>query len=326
MAMPARTIELTAPPNVTPFVGVHPTVVRLLADVRQAAPLALPVLIQGPTGAGKELVAQRLHADSGRRGQLVAVNVASLPEALAESELFGSARGAFTDARRDRQGLMEEAAGGTLFLDEAADLPLALQAKLLRVIETGMVRRVGDRSDRAAGFRLVVATQQPVGRLVAESRWRPDFYYRVAGINLEVPALADHPSDIPLLIDHFLRQLDRPSLGLENLGWLASHPWPGNVRELRRAVERAVFLAGPLPVTLDHIEAGVASLRIPSLGERSDRRLEGRTLRDLDRAHITAILEETGGVVARAASILGLSPSQVYRRMQDLGIPTARRR
>jgi DNA-binding NtrC family response regulator len=303
------------------FVGEHPLIRRLLDAVRRAAPLDVPVLIQGPTGVGKELITQRLHSGSGRTGRLVALNVASLPESLAESELFGSARGAFTDAHRDRTGVIEEAAGGTLYLDEAADLSLSLPAKLLRVLETGAVRMVGGARDRQVGFRLVLSTQEPVSSLIREGRWRADFYYRVAGISLDVPALSAHASDIPLLVDHFLTQLGRPVLSLEDIGVLGDYPWPGNVRELRRAVERAAFVAGDRLVTLQDLEDALLMLQVPRQAAPRERRLDSRKLRDLEREHIIMVLQETGGDTHAAAGILGLSRSQVYRRMQGLGIP-----
>jgi DNA-binding NtrC family response regulator len=307
------------------FIGAHPIILRLLDAVRRAARLDIPVLIQGPTGVGKELVAQRLHAESGRSGRLVALNVASLPEALAESELIGSARGAFTDAHRDRTGVVEEAAGGTLYLDEAADLSVGLQAKLLRVLETGAIRMVGGARDRQVGFRLVISTQQPARTLVQTGRWRADFYYRVAGVVLDVPGLIERLSDIPLLLDHFLCLLGRPPLHLEKLGPLAEYPWQGNVRELKRAVERAVFMAGERTITREDIEDALTVLQVPASADRADRRLQPRSLRDLERAHIVAILDETGGNAGAAAVILGLSRSQVYRRMQELGIRPSRR-
>jgi DNA-binding NtrC family response regulator len=308
------------------FVGRHPAMVQLLDLIRRAAKLETPVLIQGPTGAGKELVAERLHACSGRIGRLVALNVASLPDALAESELFGSSRGAFTDAKQDRTGLIEEAAEGTLFLDEAAELSTALQTKLLRVLETGAVRPLGGTRDRRVSFRLVLSTQQPVGILVKDGRWRADFYYRVAGISLDVPALAEHASDIPLLLDHFLGLLGHPPLGLEEAGALAGYPWHGNVRELRRAVERAAFVAGERAVTMEDIHDAVAALQVPGRSNGSERRSQPGSLRDLQRDHITSVLQQTAGNTMAAAAILGLSRSQVYRRMQELGIRPATQR
>jgi DNA-binding NtrC family response regulator len=326
MSAPVRLMAKASPTDeaTCAFVGAHPIVLRLLDAARRAATLDMPVLIQGPTGVGKELIAQRLHAQSGRSGRLVALNVASLPELLAESELFGSARGAFTDAHRDRIGVVEEAAGGTLYLDEAAELSLGLQAKLLRVLESGSVRMVGGTRDRLVAFRLVISTQQPVVSLVREGRWRPDFYYRVAGVSLEVPALAEHTSDIPLLLDHFLSLMGREPLRLKDVGALAEYPWHGNVRELKRAVERAAFVAGDRSVTKEDVNEAVAALQVPKGAEARERRAAPRSLRDLEREHILAVLEETGGNAVAAAVILGLSRSQVYRRMQELGIPRSR--
>jgi DNA-binding NtrC family response regulator len=328
VSAPVRLVE-SAParePAGCPFIGAHPIVLRLLDAVRRAATLDTPILIQGPTGAGKELVAQRLHEYSGRSGRLVALNVASLPDTLAESELFGSARGAFTDAHRDRSGLIEEAAGGTLYLDEAAELSAVVQTKLLRVLETGVVRKVGGIKDRQVRFRLVISTQQPAAALVEAGRWRPDFYYRVAGISLDVPPLADRLSDIPLLVDHFLRLLGQPPLNLKQAGRLGEYPWRGNVRELKRGIERAAFLAGERAVALEDIHEAVAALQFSKLETPQECRSQGRSLRDLQRNHISAVLQETGGDAHSAAVILGLSRSQVYRRMQEMGIgPSAQR-
>lgn len=192
------------------MIGEHPAMHRLRAEIAQAALVDAPVVIEGKTGSGKEVAVELLHQRSGRAGQLVAVNVAALPEQLIESELFGSVRGAFTGAHADRPGLIEGAAEGTLFLDEAAELPLMLQVKLLRALEGGVIRRVGATRDTRIRFRLVLSSQEPPGSLVSAGKWRSDFYYRVAGIHLRVPALAEHVSDVPLLIDHFLAQLGRP--------------------------------------------------------------------------------------------------------------------
>lgn len=327
MSAPVRLVESTPERELGtyPFIGCHPAVLRLLDSIRRAATLDTPVLIQGPTGAGKELVAQRLHGYSGRSGRLVALNVASVPDLLAESELFGSARGAFTDAHKDRTGLIEEAAGGTLYLDEAAELSASLQAKLLRVLETGTVRMVGGTRDRQVRFRLVLSTQLPAGLLVEAGRWRADFYYRVAGICLDVPALTERISDIPLLVDHFLGMVGRPPLGLADAGALADYSWGGNVRELKRSVERAAFAAGDRALTVKDIQEAITAFQVARPNAAAETRMQGRSLRDLQRQHILAVLQETRGDTHAAAAILGLSRSQVYRRMHDLGIGPAQR-
>jgi DNA-binding NtrC family response regulator len=184
---------------------------------------------------------------------------------------------------------------------------------------------VGGTRDRHVRFRLVLSTQEPAGLLVKTGRWRPDFYYRVAGISLDVPALADRVSDIPLLLDHFLALVGRPPLCIGDAGMLAAYPWCGNVRELKRGVERAAFCAGERELTLSDIHEAIAALQVQKMVP-VDCRSHGRSLRDLQREHISAVLQETGGDTHAAAVILGLSRSQVYRRMQELGISPSTRR
>jgi DNA-binding NtrC family response regulator len=184
---------------------------------------------------------------------------------------------------------------------------------------------VGGTRDRLVRFRLVLSTQQPAALLVKSGRWRPDFYYRVAGISLDVPPLTERMSDIPLLVDHFLALLDRPPLRLDEPGILGSYPWHGNVRELKRGVERAAFVAGDRAVTAADIHEAISELQVLRPGSSADSRLQGRSLRDLQRQHISAVLTETRGDTHAAAMILGLSRSQVYRRMQELGIAREQR-
>ncbi len=320
MTSTLRLVGASAPslPEFHGMVGAHPTMIQLFEDIGRAAPLDVPILIQGPTGSGKELVAQALHALSGRGGPLVAVNMGAVPEQLAESELFGSVRGAYTGAVADRKGLVALASRGTLHLDEATELSPGIQLRLLRVLETGRVRALGASVDGAVDFRLVLSTQRPAAALVAAGHWRPDFYYRVAGLTLEVPALAERPTDIPLLVDRFLTLLGRPSLGPTDTELRFQHTWPGNVRELRRVVERAAFAAGELPVTTRHLQEAIERLH-PAAGPTGSTRVR-RSLRELEREHIVETLRESGGSARMAASVLGLSRSQLYRRMQSLKI------
>ena len=311
------------PPAFQGMIGAHPTMVHLFEAIRRAATLEAPVIVEGPTGSGKELVAQALHALSGRRGPLLPINVGTIPEQLAESELFGSVRGAFTGAVTERLGLIAGAADGTLFLDEAAELSETTQIRLLRVLESGLVRPVGGVAGRQVDFRLVLCVQQPAIDLLAAKRWRGDFGYRVAGVSVVVPALRDRPTDVILLVNHWLRLLGHPSLAGGGIDRLSARPWPGHVRELRRAVERAVYLAGREPVTLDLIAEAADSLR-PR--ERPVKAVSASSLAAIEREHIERVLRDCDYRTTAAARLLGLSVGQLYRKYRTLGIEPPRAR
>lgn len=234
------------------FIGSHPMMRDLGRRIRLAAPRKTTVLIEGPTGSGKELVAQALHRLSPRtKNKLVALNCAAIPEALLEAELFGHARGAFTGAVQGRRGRIEAADGGTLFLDEIGEMPTALQAKLLRFLETGELQRIGDNEPVRVDVRIIAATHRPLARLVAEGGFRADLYYRLAVFVIHTPSLEAHREDLDALTEHFLRKLatDSPAKSLTDraLGRLRRHSWPGNVRELEHALERAWILAEDRP-------------------------------------------------------------------------------
>ncbi|HEU5443457.1 MAG TPA: sigma-54 dependent transcriptional regulator, partial [Steroidobacteraceae bacterium] len=216
--------------------------------IRLVAPRSTPVLIEGPTGSGKDVVAQALHRMSPRASRKwVALNCAAIPEALLEAELFGHTRGAFTGAERSRVGRIEAASGGTLFLDEIGEMPLALQAKLLRFLETGEIQRVGENEPVKVDVRIVAATHRPLARLAAEGAFRQDLYYRLAVFLIRMPALAGRTEDIEALTEHFLAKLAgdgaRKCISEEAMAQLVAHAWPGNVRELAHALERAWILA-----------------------------------------------------------------------------------
>jgi DNA-binding NtrC family response regulator len=216
--------------------------------VRLVAARNTPVLIEGPTGSGKELVAEALHRLSTRgRKPFLAINCAAIPEALLEAELFGHTRGAFTGAVQGRTGRIEAANGGTLFLDEIGEMPLALQAKLLRFVECGEIQRVGDNEVVKVDVRIIAATHRQLGRRTQEGTFRADLYYRLAVFLIRTPALADHMEDLTLLVDHFLEKMGRTepvkSIGVGALARLGEHTWPGNVRELEHVLERAAILA-----------------------------------------------------------------------------------
>lgn len=234
------------------LVGNAPCMLEVSRRIRLVAPRSTPVLIEGPTGSGKELVAEALHRLSTRRLKpFVAINCAAIPEALLEAELFGHTRGAFTGAVQGRVGRIEAADGGTLFLDEIGEMPLALQAKLLRFVESGELQRVGDNETVRVDVRVIAATHQPLAQHTATGAFRADLYYRLAVFLIPTPALADHIEDLPLLVAHFVEKMGRDTpmkrIGSGALKKLTAHAWPGNVRELEHVLERAAILAGDEP-------------------------------------------------------------------------------
>jgi len=246
------------------LVGNAPSMLEVSRRVRLVAPRMTPVLIEGPTGSGKEIVAEALHRLSTRsRKPFVAINCAAIPEALLEAELFGHTRGAFTGAVQGRTGRIEAADGGTLFLDEIGEMPLGLQAKLLRFVECGELQRVGDNETLKVDVRIVAATHRPLAEQAQNGGFRSDLYYRLAVFLIRTPPLAEHTQDLLLLIEHFLQKLGRDApvkrLDESALAKLGAHNWPGNVRELEHVLERGVILAGENPVlTAREIDFGLA--------------------------------------------------------------------
>jgi DNA-binding NtrC family response regulator len=231
------------------LIGCAPCMIEVSRRIRLVAQRSTPVLIEGPTGSGKELVAEALHRLSARsRMPFVVINCAAIPEALLEAELFGHTRGAFTGAVQGRTGRIEAADGGTLFLDEIGEMPLALQSKLLRFVESGELQRVGDNEQLKVDVRILASTHRPLALHTQTGLFRADLYYRLAVFLIRTPSLAEHAQDLPLLVDHFMQRMGREApvkrVDPEAMAKLAAHGWPGNVRELEHVLERGAILAG----------------------------------------------------------------------------------
>jgi two-component system, NtrC family, response regulator AtoC len=311
------------------LVGGSAVVQELMRQIRKVAPTPATVLLTGESGTGKELAARALH-DLSPRAPLpfVAVNCGAIPAELIESELFGHVRGAFTDASRDKAGLAAEADGGTLFLDEIGELPFALQVKLLRFLEEGEVRRVGDTRAEKVDVRVVAATARDLQRAVREGAFREDLFYRLHVVGIRLPALRERPEDIPALVEHFLAKYRRlrpeaPLRGVtpEAMEVLLAYRWPGNVRELEHAVERAVVLAeGPdigLADLPDELRSAPPAPRLPASG--GDLSVK-RALRAVEEQLIRRALERTGGNRTRAAELLDLSYRALLYKIKEYSI------
>ncbi len=307
-----------------PMVGRSAGMVRVYDLVERLAGTAASVLVTGESGTGKELVARALHDMSSRAadGQFVAVNCAAMPETLLESELFGHARGAFTGARDDRDGLFVRADGGTLFLDEIGEMPLGMQAKLLRALQEGRVRPVG--GDREVSFdaRLVTATNRDLEKEVAEGRFREDLFYRINVVQIELPPLRDRGSDVLLLAQHFLEQFAArygapvKAIGREAAARLSRWDWPGNVRELQNCIERAVALARFDHIGLDDLPARLRDTPSTSTGFDAETPDDLEPLADLERRYILHALEVIGGNKTATAEALGIDRKTLYRKLE----------
>jgi len=307
------------------IVGRAPATVKMLGVIDRAAATALPVVIVGESGTGKELVARALHDHGARKaGPFVAINCSAVPEPLLESELFGHARGSFTGAERDHRGLFEVADGGTLFLDEIADTGPAMQAKLLRVLQDGVIRRVGDTRTRQVDVRVIAASRLSLGELAASGRFREDLRFRLDVITVPVPALRERDGDIPLLVEHLLARLCAgrpvPRLTRAALRALGQHRWPGNVRELENALARGVAMGGDvidvgdLPEAVAHQAVRPEPAR-PAVGE--DLRLRP-ALSATEHAYITAAMTRAKGNQTVAARLLGLSRFGLQKKLHRL--------
>jgi DNA-binding NtrC family response regulator len=299
------------------FLGESPAIAAVRQTIERVAPSDAAVLITGEHGTGKELVATWLHALSERKGRpLVTMNAGGLAEGIAESELFGHVKGAFTDARFDRIGCFELADEGTLFLDEIANMPVRLQAKLLRVLQTGEVQRVGSSRLRYVNVRVLSATNADLATEIAAGRFREDLLYRLNTVVIHLPRLRDRPQDIMPLAMHFLAhyagRYRKPltQFDAEAVTALHAHAWTGNVRELAHSIERAVLMADQAATAISERHLGLQTLR----GN------DAQSLEEAERVFIEKVLARHGGDVRLAAQQLGMSRSALYRRLQQYGV------
>ena len=305
-----------------PFIGDTAAIHEVRQTIERIAPSDASVLITGEHGTGKEVVAAWVHALSERRNKpLVTMNAGGLAEGIAESELFGHVKGAFTDARVDRIGCFEMADEGTLFLDEIANMPVRLQAKLLRVLQTGEVQRVGSSRLRYVNVRMLSATNADLQAEIAAGRFREDLLYRLNTVVIHLPPLRDRKDDIEPLARHFLShyaaRYRKPLTGFDAdaSAALRAHPWPGNVRELAHAVERSVLMADPAAPLVAARSLGLQ--RVRSAGEPP---VDDLSLEDAERVFIEKVLARHNGDVRQAAQQLGMSRSALYRRLQQYGV------
>ncbi|HEX4451955.1 MAG TPA: sigma-54 dependent transcriptional regulator [Kofleriaceae bacterium] len=321
----SRPRRATAPAIAQALVGDGAVMQTLRATIRMIAPTRTTVLVLGETGTGKELVARAIHAASPRADhKFVAFNCAAIPAALLESELFGHVRGAFTDAVRDRPGLFEDADGGTVFLDEVGEIPLALQAKLLRALQESEIRRVGDTETIKIDVRVIAATLRDLPAEVAAGRFREDLYYRLAVVPLVIPPLRERAGDIPQLARFFAErhaERHRRAIALTDdaISLLARHAWPGNVRDLENVVERAVVLADGSTIDAGFL-ATIISVKAPAPAPSAAELSIKKATRNLEQDLIRRALGVTQGNRTNAAKLLEISHRALLYKMKEYGI------
>jgi two-component system response regulator HydG len=297
------------------MIGRSPLMLELISQIHRIAPHFRSVLVTGPTGVGKELVAKALHRLSpGQKGNFVALNCSSISETLAESELFGHVKGAFTSAHQDKVGVFEYADGGTALLDEIGDMPLTLQAKLLRVLQNQELQRVGSPVVRKVNVRVVAATNRDLPEMVRQGKFREDLYFRLCMVELKVPSLADRREDLPMLQRHFLKifaaQYKKPLAGLTRRAQtlMARYAWPGNVRELENVIGHACMMTESDVIDVRDLPDRIRNLQ-PT--ENSENEVE-LSIDQIARLHAQRVLAHAGGNKVRAAEILGISRTHLY--------------
>jgi len=327
VARTPRAVPPAPAPAPSPLIGDGEGMQRLRATIEQVARTRSTVLILGESGTGKELVARSIHDHSPRRGRkFVAINCAAIPAALLESELFGHARGAFTDATRDKLGLFEDADGGTLFLDEIGELPPALQVKLLRALQEGEIRRVGETQSIKVDVRLIAATLRDLSDDVAAGRFREDLYYRLNVLPVAIPPLRDRDGDIPQLARYFVERhaarhnLAAPALPDDVLATLRQQPWPGNVRELENVLERALVLVDGPVIDLPFLGSLMKLEEPPDPAPDLDELSIKKATRELEQELIKRALVATSGNRTNAAKLLEISHRALLYKLKEYGI------
>ncbi|MHC4598440.1 MAG: sigma-54 interaction domain-containing protein [Planctomycetota bacterium] len=305
------------------ILGRDPIMAACLAKARSAAASDVTLLLLGENGTGKNLIAQAIHNASPRAvGPFVAVNCSAFPETLLESELFGHERGAFTGAERTRKGRFELADGGTLFLDEIAEMSLAAQAKILRTVEYHEFERVGGESTLQTNVRILASTNRDILDLVEKGGFRADLYYRLNEVSIEIPPLRERKGDIPLLVDHFVKECNRKyekkieGLSPAAMDQVAAHDWPGNVRELRAAIKRGVTCASGDRVLPEDLAFRIRALR----GDPASLRVEDWSLETMEKAHIQRVLEVTVGNKKESCRLLGITRPTLDRKIKQYGL------
>ncbi|CAN5904784.1 sigma-54 dependent transcriptional regulator [soil metagenome] len=307
-------------------VGNSPEMHRIIEKLRQVAPTSATVLITGESGTGKELVAKALHNNSPRKNKpFVPLNCAALSDNILESELFGHIKGAFTGADRERKGLIEHANGGTLFLDEIGDIPTSTQVKLLRVLESGEILRMGSNEPTKVSVRLVTATNRDLQEAIKENKFRQDLYHRIKVISIKMPPLRSRKEDIPLLIDHFLKEFCKThsktvrSITPEARKALAAYHWPGNVRELRNVLESMVVVDTDGVLGVDDLTDDLQAVAPPSESTGvGPSQLVGRSLDEVEAYYIAETLKQTEGNREEAARRLGIGERTLYRKLDNV--------
>jgi two-component system response regulator AtoC len=310
------------------LIGTSPLIVKLQRLIELLAHnISTPVLILGESGTGKQLVAQEIHCRSGVSGQMVEINCASLSENLLESELFGHEKGAFTDAKEAKKGLFEIAENGTIFFDELAEMPIAIQAKLLKVLDSGLFRRVGGVTDLRSSARIMAATNKDLSLLVEKGLFRKDLYYRINVLPVFAPPLRERGDDILILAEYFMRNIGacmgkrRMNFSAQAANYLKHYHWPGNVRELKNVIERALILAEKGEIDLEHLPAGLYnSYRSDDTDFRPS--TIQRTLLQVEEEHILRVLKHTNNNHLRSADILGISRSTLIARLKKINKTT----